>query len=382
MEREKEYSIGSLDVGHLSILVRYRRRCYDDASFFIAKSRQQPLSLQQRWQHRQAMEFIPCTIKRAPCLPNQDTEICQECRRGGHNESFASPTEYGSTSYAAKRLIGGRATQNYDDDDDDCFDGTGLLVWPGSRLLASFLVDPLGARRFFPCAIDSLSNCCRERHSTTRVCSSVRGETSLHAVGGQDLSTATLTWGHCTRRDELMTTSTHDESSTCDIAVCGGKKLLPANIEVEVTTTAIGHTTPQAMDTKDGRSCCAVTRTKATYVASQTLDDTYGMVALEGTVRRPTSPTVLELGAGTGICGMAASLALGCPVIVTDRKKDVLANLQENIKLNGLGHTAQVVRLAWGGGARETRELPEQIWEQSPFKVRAPGCRVAGTDLH
>lgn len=30
------------------------------------------------------------------------------------------------------------------------FDGTGLLVWPGSRLLASFLAHPLGMRHCYP----------------------------------------------------------------------------------------------------------------------------------------------------------------------------------------------------------------------------------------
>lgn len=55
---------------------------------------------------------------------------------------------------------------------------------------------------------------------------------------------------------------------------------------------------------------------------------------------------------------------------MTDGRGDVLANLRENIELNGLGRRAKVMQLAWGGRECETRELPVGIRNQSPFKVR------------
>ncbi|CAN0395617.1 unnamed protein product, partial [Scytosiphon promiscuus] len=64
---------------------------------------------------------------------------------------------------------------------------------------------------------------------------------------------------------------------------------------------------------------------------------------------------------------MAASLAFGCPIILTDRRNDVLHNLRENIRLNGLASKAKVVQLQWGCGA--PKEVPSEIQEQSPFKV-------------
>ncbi|CAM9865019.1 unnamed protein product, partial [Hapterophycus canaliculatus] len=103
------------------------------------------------------------------------------------------------------------------------------------------------------------------------------------------------------------------------------------------------------------------------------LVDQPGSISPTGERRRTaasvrSSRTVLELGAGTGICGIVASLSLGCSIISTDRKKDVLDNLRENIRLNGLASKAKVVQLAWGDGA--LRKLPSEIREQSPFKVK------------
>lgn len=57
-------------------------------------------------------------------------------------------------------------------------------------------------------------------------------------------------------------------------------------------------------------------------------------------------------------------------VILTDRRDDVLANLRENVELNGLAQRGYVAQLAWGGRERETGEIPAEIWNQSPFKVQ------------
>lgn len=387
VDPEKQFSIGSLDVGHLAINVRYRRRCYDYASFRTAKPKQQPLSLpsQQQRQHHNATENISCmTTTTGPRLTSQDTpETRQE---SGPNRSSTSPTESRSTSAADTPPTGGLAARsNEDGEDEKYFDGTGLLVWPGSRLLASFLVDPLGARRLFPRALDSLSSSCCERDSTTRGFRCIPVDASLITVGGHKGSfskaatptttTTTTTRGHCARCDEQMTTSLNDGNTNTCVACCGETKLLSANIDVKATTTAIRHAKPSpAEDVIHEGGCCAQTGTKATHAAVQK-DSGCGMAGPERTVRRPASPAILELGAGTGVCGIAASLALGCSVIVTDRRNDVLANLRENIKLNGLGQRAQVIRLAWGGALCETRELPAEIMEKSPFKVRGSSCK-------
>lgn len=85
---------------------------------------------------------------------------------------------------------------------------------------------------------------------------------------------------------------------------------------------------------------------------------------------------VLELGAGTGVCGIAASLSFDCPVILTDGRDDVLDNLRENIRLNGLASRAKVIQLQWGVGSPRT--LPSEIGDQSPFKVKRATTRWPG----
>lgn len=171
-----------------------------------------------------------------------------------------------------------------------------------------------------------------------------------------------------------MTTSMYNGNNTCGNVECAGKKLLPATGEIEAATTEIRHTIPPVTGAINGGGCRVGGRPKVTHPVVQKCGGC-GVMALEKIIGRPEPQAVLELGAGTGICGIAASLALGCPVIMTDRRNDILANLRENIKLNGLSQRAQVVRLAWGGTASETREFPSEIREQSPFKVRASGCR-------
>lgn len=76
----------------------------------------------------------------------------------------------------------------------------------------------------------------------------------------------------------------------------------------------------------------------------------------------------MEVGAGTGICGIVACMVLGCPVILTDRCDHVLDNLRENVRLNGLSERVAVTRLAWGG--ERDFELPVEIREDELFKVR------------
>lgn len=86
---------------------------------------------------------------------------------------------------------------------------------------------------------------------------------------------------------------------------------------------------------------------------------------------RPASKPVLEMGAGTGICGMVACRALGCPVILTDRRGDVIDNLNRNVALNGMEHSSVcVVRLEWGGHPDDGTGVPCEVKEHSPFQAR------------
>lgn len=80
-----------------------------------------------------------------------------------------------------------------------------------------------------------------------------------------------------------------------------------------------------------------------------------------------TRATALELGAGTGVCGLTAAIAIGCPVLLTDRRCDVLENLRANVVLNGLEDRVQVVRLAWGRPGDSA--LSREIENEAPFEV-------------
>lgn len=188
--------------------------------------------------------------------------------------------------------------------EDSNFDGTGLHVWPGSRLLARFLTDPSGARRLFPQFITDQPGCAPP----------------LHGAG-----------------------------STCDGQAD----------DMHATSFSNGKMTPSAAAAADGR------RESSPRPRHRTAPhQDYRCVAVD---QRSAPPTVLELGAGTGVCGMTASLSLGCSVVLTDRRSDILENLRINIKLNRLSTKARVVRLEWG---RKSRSCPAEIRELSPFKVR------------
>lgn len=198
--------------------------------------------------------------------------------------------------------------------DDTGFDGTGLHVWPGSRLLARFLTDPSGARRLFPQYVADPPGCAPPLHDA-----------------GNNLDGQT---------DDMDASSSPSSSSS-------------------------GKMTPSAAAAADGRWASS-TRPLHRTAAHQD----YRCVAVG---QRSAPPTVLELGAGTGVCGMTASLSLGCSVVLTDRRSDILDNLRRNITLNGLAARARAVRLEWG---RKSRSCPAEIRELSPFKVRKHGSCV------
>ncbi|ELR18499.1 nicotinamide n-methyltransferase [Acanthamoeba castellanii str. Neff] len=67
---------------------------------------------------------------------------------------------------------------------------------------------------------------------------------------------------------------------------------------------------------------------------------------------------VLELGAGTGIVGMVASL-LGADVVLTDGDEEALTNLRRNVEANhsDLRGSVTVMPLRWGEDSTAVREL-------------------------
>ncbi|CAN0325239.1 unnamed protein product, partial [Ectocarpus sp. 13 AM-2016] len=205
------------------------------------------------------------------------------------------------TPRGSRESAGGPSAITTHDDSD--FDETGLHVWPGSRLLARFLTDSLGARRLFPQFVTRQPGCAPP----------------LHGAG-----------------------------SSCDVQTD----------DMRATSLSNRKITPSAAAAADGR------RESSPRPRHRTAShQDYRCVAVD---QRSAPPTVLELGAGTGACGMTASLSLGCSVVLTDRRSDILENLRININLNGLATRARVVRLEWG---RKSRSCPAEIRELSPFKV-------------
>ncbi|CAB1116128.1 unnamed protein product [Ectocarpus sp. CCAP 1310/34] len=225
------------------------------------------------------------------CRPNSTTTHASRRVRRSKTD-----TPRGSRESAG----GPSATTTHDDSN---FDGTGLHVWPGSRLLARFLAEPSGARRLFPQFVTRQPGCAPPLHGGGSSCDGQTG-------------------------DMRATSSSNRKMTPSAEAAADGRR--------ESSPRPRHRTAPH----QDSR-CVAVDQSSA-------------------------PPTVLELGAGTGVCGMAASLSLGCSVVLTDRRSDILENLRKNINLNGLATRARVVRLEWG---RKSRSCPAEIRELSPFKV-------------
>ena len=150
------------------------------------------------------------------------------------------------------------------DENNHRFDGTGLLVWPGSRLLASFLADPLGARRIFPHIFTSGL----DYRGTTRSTASER--CGANSMGSSRPSAS----GHCEQRDGLRCVVHGDHLTSHKDVLLDDGSLPGKNRETAPSTGS-------ARETARGLSA------------------------------------ILELGAGTGVCGIAASLNFGCPVGVS-----------------------------------------------------------------
>ena len=83
------------------------------------------------------------------------------------------------------------------------------------------------------------------------------------------------------------------------------------------------------------------------------------------------APSVLELGSGTGLLGLAAAVQWGVPVALSDLP-DIVGNLQANAALNkhvveSRGGSTVVGALTWGG---KTDEVDQQLFgEPNKFKV-------------
>lgn len=229
-----------------------------------------------------------------------------------------------------------------------CFDGTGLLVWPGCRLLATFLVDPRGVRHHFPYLVAGQGEISNGAH----YCGS--GDKTFCSIG----------------QDEGANTTQKCTQPRKSAPACGGESfagLCDGDIfKKNVRHTAfilneIEHPTPGAV----GISINNRRNEETHYRTARSLSSGHCGNPLAS--RLHDRGAVLELGAGTGICGMVASMTLNRPAILTDRRDDVIVNLGRNIRLNGLEKRVRAVPLAWGGELCE--QLPIEIRARAPFQV-------------
>ncbi|VFR02178.1 unnamed protein product [Cuscuta campestris] len=65
--------------------------------------------------------------------------------------------------------------------------------------------------------------------------------------------------------------------------------------------------------------------------------------------------TVIELGAGAGLPGMAAAAVLGARRVVLTDVEALVPGLKKNVEANGLGDRVEVSRLVWGSGEWPSR---------------------------
>lgn len=205
-------------------------------------------------------------------------------------------------------------------------DRTGLVVWPGSRLLAEFLVDPVGARKH--CA-----------HCFTRKSLSVASDENCSQKLPRPpllpeflaLKTPVPNWDH----------GPFVDGSACEVHEGGRSTTKGAGLRPFLSS---------AMQ-RSGED-----HLSARSVAPQKL-------------QQRQREMILDLGAGTGICGMAASIAFGCVAMLTDKRIDVLENLRENIRLNKLETSVRAAQMAWG--CKEYHSIPAEVLKQSPYQVPA-----------
>lgn len=237
------------------------------------------------------------------------------------------------------------------------FDRTGLHVWQGSLLLASFLADPIGgARNLLSCVMRNLPSVIRPPGSEAIFMGSMRGyelPTSLHypieGVALERPCKGGITRNHGTEKGRIESHEMKIYSGARGVQDCGCKSKI------------VGQLPQYTPDANGGP-------THVRFRPNKYLNVFCPDVAWQG-------ETILELGAGTGVCGMTAALALGCPVLLTDRLEDVLDNLRHNAVLNGLEHMVRVARVEWG--APENGGLPQEVRERAPFKVRDEQTRVS-----
>jgi predicted nicotinamide N-methyase len=89
--------------------------------------------------------------------------------------------------------------------------------------------------------------------------------------------------------------------------------------------------------------------------------------------------SVLEIGAGTGLCGLAASALGAADVALTDCEATLLAALQENAALNASSGSVRVHLLDWNAPLAEGRAS-----DTAPATVLPPAERfdlVIGSDV-
>lgn len=258
------------------------------------------------------------------------------------------------------------------------FDRTGLIVWPCSLLLARFLASALGRNNswshllfHFPPASTRNSSA---SHGTIDSTFTDVGSADIQespSCGRPDVSTddeeknkvgggrgTTFSSGYNSTRVGGEGVHMHDDSCLKPHLGCGDG----ANVQgVRPTSLVTGGNEPTQMSETlphflEGSRTVNIGPGKRLEYAT-----------LARFTRRNERITVLELGAGTGVCGLTAATAIGCSVLLTDRSDEVIENLEANVALNGLEDKVRVVRLAWGG--LQEFALPPDVEDHAPFEV-------------
>ncbi|XP_020594138.1 methyltransferase-like protein 23, partial [Phalaenopsis equestris] len=74
-----------------------------------------------------------------------------------------------------------------------------------------------------------------------------------------------------------------------------------------------------------------------------------------------SAATVLELGAGLGLPGLAAAIAFNSPRVVLTDTAPLLDGLRRNVEANGVGERVEVRELGWGSD--EVEEFGREFGE-------------------
>lgn len=168
-------------------------------------------------------------------------------------------------------------------------------------------MDPLGARRCFPQVLaTSRTGPCKEIRSTRP--NGCDGEDLIDV--GQNVMGPSTSLGQSARREAILP-APNDELDPRKQVVLGNMLLQGVHMtEGPETERNVSPTTvsPHGEDRSTGGAYNRTDAKRTSQISG------HGVAPDTKSAQTTASSAVLELGAGTGVCGMAASLSLGCTV--------------------------------------------------------------------